>query len=174
MPNRLADEDSPYLIRHSNNPIDWFPWSQEAFSKAERENKVIFLSIGYNACHWRHVMERESFEDEEIASILNEKFISIKVDKEERPDIDRHFQDIFLTMNGRAGGWPLSIFMTPQKIPIYSALYIPKEPGYGSIAFVELLKSIAKKYEKDSQTILKKGREVLSFMAPPRAYRPRR
>ena len=169
MPNRLADEDSPYLIRHSNNPIDWFPWSQEAFSKAERENKVIFLSIGYNACHWCHVMERESFEDEEIASILNEKFVSIKVDKEERPDIDRHFQDIFLTMNGRAGGWPLSIFMTPQKIPIYSALYIPKEPGYGSIAFVELLKSIAKKYEKDSQAILKKGREVLSFMAPPRS-----
>ena len=97
MPNRLADEDSPYLIRHSNNPIDWFPWSQEAFSKAERENKVIFLSIGYNACHWCHVMERESFEDEEIASILNEKFVSIKVDKEERPDIDRHYQDIFLT-----------------------------------------------------------------------------
>ncbi|WP_457607896.1 thioredoxin domain-containing protein [Nitratifractor sp.] len=166
MPNRLIDEDSPYLQQHAHNPVEWYPWGEEAFEKARREGKAIFLSVGYSSCHWCHVMERESFEDEEIARKLNEHFVSIKVDREERPDIDKHFQEIFVTMNGRAGGWPLSVFMTPEKIPFYSATYIPPEPRYGMMGFAELLDVIADKYAKERETLLEKGKEVLAFLQP--------
>lgn len=166
MANRLIDEDSLYLRQHANNPVNWYPWTKEAFDKALREDKPIFLSIGYSSCHWCHVMERESFENEEIAKELNENFICIKVDKEERPDIDRYFQDVFVTMNARAGGWPLSIFMTPQKIPFYSATYIPPTPKYGIVGFLELIKTIAKSYKDDRESLIKKGKEVLKFLEP--------
>ena len=166
MANRLKDEQSPYLRQHANNPVDWYPWCDEAFKRAKDEDKLIFVSIGYSACHWCHVMERESFENEEIAKILNENFISIKVDKEERPDIDRHFQEVFITMNGRAGGWPLSVFITPSKIPVYSGLYIPPQSRYGMVGFGELLNSLAKRYSKDRDMLLKKGEEVLRFLEP--------
>jgi len=116
--NRLIHEKSPYLLQHAYNPVNWYPWCDEAFEKAKREDKPIFLSIGYSTCHWCHVMERESFEDEEIASILNNNFISIKVDREERPDIDSIYMTVCQALTGH-GGWPLTIFMTPDKTPFF-------------------------------------------------------
>src|SRR3990170_7738429 len=113
-PNRLIHEKSPYLLQHAFNPVDWYPWGAEAFEKARRENKIIFLSIGYSTCHWRHVMERESFEDPEVAKLMNEVFVSIKVDREERPDIDSIYMTVCQMMTG-SGGWPLTIIMTPDK-----------------------------------------------------------
>ena len=125
MPNRLTDETSPYLLQHADNPVDWYPWGEEALQKAKTEDKPIFLSIGYSACHWCHVMEKESFEDEEIARTLNEKFVSIKVDREERPDIDKLYMKTSMLMTG-SGGWPLTIIMTPKKQPFFAATYLPK------------------------------------------------
>ncbi len=166
MPNKLINEESPYLRQHANNPVNWYPWSKEAFELANKENKPIFLSIGYSACHWCHVMERESFENEEIAKKLNNNFISIKVDKEERPDIDKHFQEIFIKMNNKAGGWPLSIFMSSNKVPFYSATYIPPIANYGMMGFGELLNIIANSWKKDSQMLISKGEEVLNALKP--------
>ena len=166
MENRLINEESPYLQQHAKNPVEWYPWCQEAFDRAKAENKAIFLSIGYSSCHWCHVMERESFENEEIAKKLNENFISIKVDKEERPDIDRHFQEIYQKMHNKPGGWPLSIFMTPNKVPLYAATYIPPIADYGLMGFGELLDLIAKSYKQDSQSLETKGIEVLNALKP--------
>lgn len=115
--NRLADEKSPYLLQHAHNPVNWYPWGEEALALAKKENKLIFLSIGYSTCHWCHVMEKESFEDEETAKIMNEKFINIKVDREERPEIDKLYMTFILLING-SGGWPLSIFLTPDLAPV--------------------------------------------------------
>jgi uncharacterized protein YyaL (SSP411 family) len=114
--NRLAKEKSPYLLQHAQNPVDWYPWCDEAFEKAEKEDKPVFLSIGYSTCHWCHVMEKESFEDEEVSQLLNEKFVAVKVDKEERPDIDSIYMKTCMLITG-GGGWPLTIIMTPQKEP---------------------------------------------------------
>src|SRR5262245_9955915 len=125
-PNRLAKESSPYLLQHANNPVDWYPWGQEAFDRAKKEKKLIFLSIGYSSCHWCHVMERESFSNAEIAKMLNENFVCIKVDREERPDID----DIYLTAlhaMDTSGGWPLTMFLTPEGKPIVGGTYFPPE-----------------------------------------------
>ncbi len=132
MPNRLINEKSPYLRQHAYNPVDWYPWSEEAFKKAVEEDKPVFLSIGYSTCHWCHVMEKESFEDQEIASILNEHFVSIKVDREERPDVDSIYMNVCMMMTGR-GGLPLTIFMTPDKKPFYAGTYFPKESNYTRI-----------------------------------------
>ncbi|UUZ94558.1 thioredoxin domain-containing protein [Paenibacillus sp. P25] len=129
-PNRLAKEKSPYLLQHAYNPVDWFPWSDEAFEKAKRENKPIFLSIGYSTCHWCHVMERESFEDEEVASLLNQDFVSVKVDREERPDVDHLYMSVCQALTGQ-GGWPLTIVMTPEKKPFFAGTYFPKQRKYG-------------------------------------------
>ncbi|MDF2658463.1 MAG: hypothetical protein K0Q94_1254, partial [Paenibacillus sp.] len=118
-PNRLTKEKSPYLLQHAHNPVDWFPWSVEAFEIAKRDNKPIFLSIGYSTCHWCHVMERESFEDEEVAAILNEHFVSIKVDREERPDVDHLYMSVCQAMTGQ-GGWPLTVILTPEKKPFFA------------------------------------------------------
>ena len=115
MANRLKNEHSPYLQQHADNPVDWYPWGEEAFEKARKENKAIFLSIGYSSCHWCHVMEEESFENESTAKILNEHFVAVKVDREERPDIDKHFQEVYQLMNQRPGGWPTSIFLTQEQ-----------------------------------------------------------
>ncbi|MCD5323170.1 MULTISPECIES: thioredoxin domain-containing protein [Pontibacillus] len=128
--NRLNHEKSPYLLQHAYNPVDWYPWGEEAFQKAKREGKPIFLSIGYSTCHWCHVMERESFEDQEVAQMINERFVAIKVDREERPDLDSVYMTICHMMNGM-GGWPLSVFMTPEQVPFYSGTYFPKESRYG-------------------------------------------
>jgi uncharacterized protein YyaL (SSP411 family) len=125
-PNKLTDEKSPYLLAHSHNPVNWYPWGPEAFDRARREDKPIFLSIGYSTCHWCHVMERESFEDEDVARLLNEMFICIKVDREERPDIDTVYMSACQIMTG-TGGWPLTVFMTADKKPFFAGTYYPKD-----------------------------------------------
>src|SRR6185503_7548911 len=124
--NRLIHEKSPYLLQHSENPVDWHPWGEEAFEKARREDKPVFLSIGYSTCHWCHVMEHESFENQQTAEILNKHFISIKVDREERPDIDGIYMSVVTALTG-SGGWPLSVFLTPEKKPFFGGTYFPPE-----------------------------------------------
>jgi uncharacterized protein YyaL (SSP411 family) len=139
--NRLSKENSPYLLQHSNNPVDWFPWSEEAFEEAMRRDKPVFLSIGYSTCHWCHVMEKESFEDEEIAALMNDAFISIKVDREERPDIDGIYMSVCQMLTG-SGGWPLTIIMTPDKKPFFAGTYFPKESRFGRAGMRELIPQI--------------------------------
>ena len=166
MANHLKNEHSPYLQQHADNPIDWYPWGEKAFKKAQKENKPIFLSIGYSSCHWCHVMEHESFEDEKTAKVLNEGFISIKVDREERPDIDKHFQDVYRLMNGRPGGWPTSIFLTEDLKPFYSATYIPDEPKYGMMSFKALLDVISDKYKNEKETLVNEADRILQHLNP--------
>lgn len=166
MANHLENEHSPYLQQHAQNPVDWYPWCDEAFEKARKENKAIFLSIGYSSCHWCHVMEDESFKDEATAKILNEHFVAIKVDREERPDIDKHFQEVYQLMNQRPGGWPTSIFLTQEQKPFYSATYIPDEPRYGMMSFSSLLEVIADKYAKEKTLLTEKADEILRFLNP--------
>ncbi|MEA2100674.1 MAG: thioredoxin domain-containing protein [Campylobacterota bacterium] len=167
MANRLEKEDSPYLQQHKENPVDWFPWCDEAFQKAESENKAIFISIGYSSCHWCHVMEEKVFEDKLCADILNESFICIKVDREERPDIDKHYQGVYQLLNNRSGGWPTSIFCTPQNKPFFAGTYIPPESQTGSIegmGFKDITKLIASKIEENDPSLYKNADEVESFM----------
>ncbi len=154
MPNRLAKEKSPYLLQHKDNPVDWFPWSDEAFDKAREENKPIFLSIGYATCHWCHVMAHESFEDEQIADLLNEAFINVKVDREERPDIDSMYMTVCQMLNGH-GGWPLTIVLTPEKEPFFAATYIPKEARYGRIGLRQLIPGIKGMWTHEPEKINK-------------------
>jgi len=144
--NKLINEDSPYLLQHAHNPVNWYPWSDEAFEKAKKENKLIFLSIGYSTCHWCHVMERESFENESVAKILNRYYVSIKVDREEYPHIDRHYQDIYMIMNRRGGGWPLTIVMTPDRKVFFSATYLPAEDSLGRSGLKDTLKVLHDAY----------------------------
>jgi len=129
--NRLANEKSPYLLQHAHNPVDWYPWGEEAFAKAEREDKPIFLSIGYSTCHWCHVMEHESFSDPEVAELMNKHFVSIKVDREERPDVDQIYMTAVMSMTG-SGGWPLSVFLTPDRLPFYGGHLLPAKPRLGT------------------------------------------
>ncbi|MHA1543237.1 MAG: DUF255 domain-containing protein [Candidatus Hodarchaeales archaeon] len=136
-PNHLAGETSPYLKQHMYNPVNWYPWGEDAFKKAKDENKPIFLSIGYSTCHWCHVMAHESFENEEIADYLNKNFVSIKLDREERPDLDQIYQHVIQVM-GRRGGWPLSIFMTPNMKPFFAGTYFPNVRKYGMDSFPEI------------------------------------
>jgi uncharacterized protein YyaL (SSP411 family) len=169
MPNRLIDETSPYLLQHADNPVEWYPWGEEAFQKAQREHKPVFLSIGYSSCHWCHVMERESFENDQIAALLNEHFIAVKVDREERPDIDKHYQEIYRKMNNAPGGWPLSIFMSEERIPFYAGTYLPPEPRYGLPSFKTLLETIIDKYRNDKPTLIREGQAVLQALTPDRS-----
>jgi len=150
--NRLANEKSPYLLQHAENPVDWFPWNDEAFEKAKKENKPIFLSIGYSTCHWCHVMAHESFEDEEVASLMNDAFVNIKVDREERPDIDGVYMQVAQMMTQR-GGWPLTIIMTPDKKPFYAGTYIPKKGRYNMPGMLDLIPQIKKIWESDRSNI---------------------
>ncbi|MFA7227648.1 MAG: thioredoxin domain-containing protein, partial [Melioribacteraceae bacterium] len=168
-PNRLINEISPYLLQHAYNPVDWFPWSNEAFEKAAGEDKLVFLSIGYSTCHWCHVMEGESFEDEEIAEFLNESFVPIKVDREERPDLDNIYMTACQIMNG-SGGWPLSVFMTPEKKPFFAGTYFPKKSGYGRIGFKELLKSITDAWKSNRSGIISGAQEFTLHLGE--AYSP--
>ncbi|WP_457749550.1 thioredoxin domain-containing protein [Sulfurimonas sp.] len=167
MSNRLANEDSPYLQQHKDNPVDWWPWCEEAFLKAEKENKAIFISIGYSSCHWCHVMEETVFQNEECAKILNESFISIKVDREERPDIDKYYQEVHMLLNRRAGGWPTSIFCTPQNKPFFAGTYIPPESNAGSIegmGFKELTRLIATKIKEMDPKLFENADEIEGFL----------
>lgn len=166
MPNNLQNETSPYLQYHANNPVDWYPWGEEALAKAKTENKPIFLSIGYSSSHWCHLMEKESFQDEKIAELLNERFVAIKVDKEERPDIDTYYQEIYQLINRRAGGSPLSIFMTENLEPFYAATYISAEARREEFGFETLLRTVSKKYITEHDTLVEKGREILQQINP--------
>ena len=167
MPNRLVTEDSPYLQQHKDNPVDWWPWCEEAFELAEKENKAIFLSIGYSSCHWCHVMQENVFEDIECAEILNKDFICIKVDREERPDIDKYYQEVHMLLNKRSGGWPTSIFCTPQNKPFFAGTYIPPESKQGNIegmGFKELSTLIAQKIEQNDSKLFQNADEVEGFI----------
>jgi uncharacterized protein len=159
MTNRLAQENSPYLLQHAENPVDWYPWGEVALEKANREDKPIFLSIGYAACHWCHVMEHESFEDPEVASIMNEHFVNIKVDREERPDIDSIYMDAVVTLTGQ-GGWPMSVFMTPDGKPFFGGTYFPPVRRYNMPSFREVLLSISSAWQEKRDQLLQAGQEM--------------
>ena len=151
--NHLIDEKSPYLLQHAHNPVDWYPWGKAAFEKAKLEDKPILLSIGYSTCHWCHVMAHESFEDKTIAKIINEHFIAIKVDREERPDIDHIYMTATTAMTGQ-GGWPMTVFITPNADPFYAGTYFPPYAKWGSLGFLDLLNSIAQGWKLDRENIL--------------------
>ena len=163
MSNHLINAVSPYLLQHSDNPVDWFPWCKEAFEKAEAEDKPIFLSIGYSTCHWCHVMAHESFENLEIAKILNKHFISIKVDREERPDIDSVYMSVCQAFTG-SGGWPMSIFMTWDKKPFFAGTYFPPRQHYGMPGFADLLHSIANLWMNHRNKILQSADEIIKHL----------
>ncbi len=159
-PNKLINEKSPYLLQHAQNPVDWFPWGDEAFAKAKTEDKPIFLSIGYSTCHWCHVMERESFEDEEVAAILNNHFISIKVDREERPDIDTIYMSVCQSMTGH-GGWPLTVVMTPDKKPFFAGTYFPKNNARGMPDLTSILQRIAHLWQNNKTDLIDSGDKIV-------------
>ena len=157
--NRLANEKSPYLLQHADNPVDWYPWSDEAFEKAKNEDKPIFLSIGYSTCHWCHVMEHESFEDEQVAKLLNETFVCIKVDREERPDVDEVYMTVCQMVTG-SGGWPLTIFMTPDKIPFFAATYIPKENRFGRPGLMEIIPQVREMWAAQRDQLMASANKI--------------
>ncbi len=159
--NRLAQEKSPYLLQHAHNPVDWYPWGDEAFAKAAAENKPVFLSIGYSTCHWCHVMERESFENEEIARVINQYFVPIKVDREERPDVDRVYM-LFVQASTGSGGWPMSVFLTPDKKPFFGGTYFPPENRYGHPGFRTILENLARAWNEDRSRIEQSGTQILA------------
>src|SRR3990172_9285684 len=163
LPNRLISEKSPYLLQHAYNPVNWYPWGPGAFEAAEKENKPVFLSIGYSTCHWCHVMERESFEDDAVAAVLNETFISIKVDREERPDIDNIYMKICQMMTG-SGGWPLTIIMTPDKKPFFAGTYLPKESRFGRIGMLDLAPRIKRMWTTQHDHLVKLSNEVTTAL----------
>ncbi|MFB6099406.1 MAG: thioredoxin domain-containing protein, partial [Salinibacter sp.] len=163
MPNRLVEEQSPYLRQHKDNPVDWYPWGEEAFEKARREDKPIFLSIGYATCHWCHVMERESFEDEEVAAVLNDGFVAIKVDREERPDVDSIYMDVCQMMRGQ-GGWPLTVLLTPDRKPFFAATYLPKEGRFQQMGLLDLLPRVRNLWENDRDKLLDDAEEVTDLL----------
>ncbi|MFP3946327.1 MAG: thioredoxin domain-containing protein, partial [Archaeoglobaceae archaeon] len=162
-PNRLIHEKSPYLLQHAYNPVDWYPWGDEAFEKAEREDKPVFLSIGYSTCHWCHVMEKESFEDPEIAEMMNDAFVNIKVDREERPDIDSVYMHVCQLMTG-SGGWPLTIIMTPERKPFFAATYIPSETRLGRTGIKELIPQIEQIWESRRDDVDNAAEKVMSSL----------
>src|SRR5919199_2536815 len=145
MPNRLAHETSPYLLQHKDNPVDWQPWGERALAEAAERDVPILLSIGYSACHWCHVMERESFEDEETAKVMNERFVCVKLDREERPDLDSIYMDAVVALTGH-GGWPMTVFLTPEGEPFLGGTYFPPEPRHGMPAFRQVLIAVADAY----------------------------
>ena len=163
MPNRLAHETSPYLLQHADNPVNWYPWGPEALQKARDEDKPIFLSIGYSACHWCHVMAHESFEDERVAAILNEHFVSIKVDREERPDLDRIYMGAVQAMTG-SGGWPMSVFIAPDGQPFYGGTYFPPTPRQGLPSFSQLLLAIFNAWRTKRQDLIAGGERVVAVI----------
>src|SRR3954447_749384 len=159
MANRLAQETSPYLLQHAHNPVDWYPWGPEALERARSENRPIFLSIGYSACHWCHVMERESFENPDIARLMNEHFVNVKVDREERPDLDQIYMNAVQAMTGH-GGWPMSLFLTPDLQPFYGGTYSPPGDSRGMPGFPRVLLSVAKAWAERREEITESAGEM--------------
>ena len=171
MANHLQNQTSPYLRQHGDNPVDWYPWCQEAFQRAREEDKPIFLSVGYSTCHWCHVMARESFQDPEVAELLNEGFVSIKVDREERPDIDSLSMSICQAFTG-GGGWPTTVFLTPDQIPFFAGTYFPKDSSRGLPGLLQLLPAIRRAWQTDRDRLMAQGEQVLAYLqaeAPPAA-----
>ena len=161
--NRLANETSPYLLQHKDNPVEWYPWGEEALSRARDEDKPVLLSVGYSACHWCHVMERESFEDGETARMMNEHFVNIKVDREERPDIDSIYMAAVQALT-RHGGWPMTVFLTPDGAPFYGGTYFPPVPSRGMPSFQQLLLSVADAYENRREEVLESAESVREYL----------
>ncbi|HIC84682.1 MAG TPA: thioredoxin domain-containing protein, partial [Desulfobacterales bacterium] len=162
-PNRLIGEKSPYLLQHAYNPVDWYPWGEDAFEKARNEDKPIFLSIGYSTCHWCHIMERESFEDEKVARLLNETFVCIKVDREERPDIDHVYMTVCQLIT-QSGGWPLTILLTPSQEPFFAATYIPKKSSFGRIGILDLTVRVKELWSKRRSEVLKSSKKIMEAL----------
>src|SRR5690348_9439259 len=160
MGNRLAGATSPYLRQHANNPVAWHPWGEEALALARRENKPILLSIGYSACHWCHVMAHESFEDPAVAAVMNERFVNVKVDREERPDLDQIYQTAHALMTQRSGGWPLTMFLTPEGAPYFAGTYFPKHARYGMPGFLDILPRIADAYHEQGPAIAEQSERL--------------
>src|SRR5438552_2116007 len=161
--NRLAQEKSPYLLQHAHNPVDWYPWGEDAFAKARRENKPIFLSVGYSTCHWCHVMAHESFENEDVAAIMNREFVNIKVDREERPDVDRVYMTFVQATTG-GGGWPMSVWLTPDLKPFVGGTYFPPEDRYGQPGFKKVLERIATAWKQDHEKIAGQGTKIIDAL----------
>jgi uncharacterized protein YyaL (SSP411 family) len=164
--NRLIHEKSPYLLQHAHNPVDWYPWGEEAFEKSKKENKPIFLSIGYSTCHWCHVMEHESFENEAIAKIMNENFVCIKVDREERPDVDQIYMNAVMALTGQ-GGWPLNLFLTPELKPFYGGTYFAPDARYGRPGFSVVLEDIARVWKTQPDQVEKAGKQLAEMLNNP-------
>src|SRR5215212_204892 len=160
MSNRLAYETSPYLLQHADNPVDWYPWGEEALGRAVADDKPILLSIGYAACHWCHVMEHESFEDEETAALMNEHFVCVKVDREERPDVDSVYMDAVVTLTGH-GGWPMTVFLTPDGEPFYGGTYFPPEPRHGLPSFQQVLAAVADAYAERRDEVARSAQALV-------------
>ena len=165
-PNRLLKEKSPYLLEHAMNPVDWYPWGNEAFSKAKNDNKPIFLSIGYSTCHWCHQLARESFEDSKTAAFINKNFIPIKVDREERPEVDAYYMGAVQAMTG-GGGWPLSVFLTPDRTPFYGGTYFPPTPRYGMPSFMQVLEFVSNLWKEKRDVVMSNAQQVLKAITPP-------
>jgi uncharacterized protein YyaL (SSP411 family) len=164
MHNRLNEETSPYLKQHADNPVHWQAWNDESLAESRETGKPILLSVGYSACHWCHVMAHESFEDQETARLMNELFINIKVDREERPDIDKIYQTSHQLLSGQAGGWPLTVFLTPDQVPIFTGTYFPNERRYGMPAFREVLTAVDEYYRGKPEEIRERGRRLLEVL----------
>jgi uncharacterized protein YyaL (SSP411 family) len=164
--NKLIHEKSPYLLQHAQNPVDWYPWDSEAFKRAEKEDKPVFLSIGYSTCHWCHVMEKESFEDKKVAALLNSSYIAVKVDREERPDIDNVYMEICQLLTGR-GGWPLTIIMTPDKKPFFAGTYIPKENRFGQTGLIDLLQRIGVLWQDQKIKLSESAEKIVRSLQSP-------
>jgi uncharacterized protein len=162
--NRLAGATSPYLLQHAGNPVHWYPWGDDAFAEARARDVPIFLSVGYAACHWCHVMERESFEDTTTASFLNERFVSIKVDREERPDVDAIYMDAVQAMTG-SGGWPMSVFLTPEGRPFYAGTYFPDLPRHGMPSFRQVLEGITDAWRSRREDVESQGSQIATIIA---------
>ncbi|MET0242570.1 MAG: thioredoxin domain-containing protein, partial [Flavitalea sp.] len=167
--NRLSQESSPYLLQHANNPVDWYPWSEEAFEKAKAENKPVLVSIGYAACHWCHVMERESFENHDTAAIMNDRFVNIKIDREERPDLDHIYMDAVQAMTG-GGGWPLNVFLTPDKKPFYGGTYFPPTQAFNRPSWTDVLTSLSNSYREKPEEILAQADYLVQHMNSTNAF----
>ena len=165
MPNRLATEPSPYLLQHADNPVDWYPWGADALEKARREDKPILLSIGYSACHWCHVMAHDCFEDEEVAAVMNRLFVNIKVDREERPDLDQIYQAAHQLLTQRGGGWPLTVFLTPDQTPFFAGTYFPKTPRYQLPGFIDLMENVARAWHERRGEVLAQNAAVRDALA---------
>ncbi|MGY8778168.1 MAG: thioredoxin domain-containing protein, partial [Longimicrobiales bacterium] len=163
MSNRLAQESSPYLQQHAGNPVDWYPWGPEALERAVSEDRPILLSVGYSSCHWCHVMERESFEDPTIAALMNKLYVNIKVDREERPDIDQIYMKAVQAMTGR-GGWPMTVFLTPEGIPFFGGTYYPPEPQPGMPSLPQILESVADAWANRREDVLRGGEKLLDAL----------